>query len=129
MVGYEPIESFARRAADSFAWEDSFIRECYLTTDECGVNASGDSMGVAMVDGPRHARIVVALPWDANNSGIEFLFRELEIASVQSIHELTFEYSFDRRSGHSVRFCRDGGGGLGTLFVAKSVLVRSLGKH
>lgn len=129
MNNYIPIEDAVDRLRTDFDWSHSFVRECYFVTvrnfreyaDDSGGHFLGDT------DGPRNARLIVASAGNSAETGVEFLFFNVKVFSIQSFDELHFEYSRDPHSGHSVRFA-DFSSNRECWVNAETVLVRFLGK-
>ncbi|HEY2785138.1 MAG TPA: hypothetical protein VGJ05_09205 [Fimbriiglobus sp.] len=129
MNSYCPIEQVVGQLRSDYDWSHSFIRECYFATSHCFCEFVDDlgKQNVGDTDGPQNVRLVVACAGNATDTGIEFLFRGVKVFSVQKLDELTFDYNYDRHSGHSVRF--SGPNSVGDCWInADSVLVRFLGK-
>ncbi len=127
MNNYASIESVIERLQSDFDWSHSFIKECYLQTahtrcqfvDESGLTRLGD------VSGSQQCRLVVSCAGNSNLLGIEFLFANVSVFSIQTLEELEFGHEYDVHAGHSVRFT--GHNSRGECWInAQSVLVRFL---
>lgn len=129
MNSYIPIENVVDRLKSDFDWPHSFIRECSFASKHCMVE-DVDDLGqteVGDVYGPQYARLAIASAGNSQNYGIEFLFCDVGVFSIQTFNELRFVHEYDKHHGHTVAFS-DYDSGRECFIVAKSVMIRFLGK-
>lgn len=129
MNKYYRIQDVVERLTNDYDWTHSFVRECYFATshsmcefvDDSGETKLGD------VDGAQDLRVVIACAGNAVDSGIEFIFKDISVFSVQTLDELHFQYDYEVHSGHEVRFS-NAEQGRECFINAKSVFVQFLGR-
>jgi hypothetical protein len=129
MNNYISIEEVAERLKNDFDWSHSFIRECYFASKHCMVEFvdRASNRVVGDTDGPQFARIVIASAGNPMVFGIEFLFCNIRVFSVQSFTNLSFRYTYDRSTGHQISFS-DPHEERECWIVADSVRVRFMGR-
>lgn len=129
MNSYHRIEDVINRLKNEYDWTHSFIRECYFATTHCMckfVDASG-GIKIGDVGGPQNARLSVACAGNAVDTGIEFVFLDVGMFSVQAFDELRFRHDYSVHSGHTVAFA-NAELGRECYINAKSVFVKFLGQ-
>lgn len=129
MNNYQRIEDVSERLANEFDWPHSFIRECYITTSHtmCEFVDNSGEVQLGDVDGPRNVRLIVACAGNAIDVGIEFIFRDVSIFSLQAFDELQFTCNCQGTSGYSVHFT-NATESRECYIYAKMVLVKFLGR-
>lgn len=129
MNSYYHIQDVVERLRDEYDWTHSFVRECYFATSHhlCEFVDDAGNTKIGDVYGPQDLRLVIACAGNATDTGIEFIFRDISVFSVQVFDELHFEYEFDVHSGHTVHFA-NAKRGRECYIIAKSVLVQFLGR-
>jgi len=129
MNNYYRIEDVIDRLKHEYDWTHSFIRECYFATDHCMCEFVSDSGETKFGDagGQQNVRLAIACAGNADDTGIEFVFRDVSVFSIKALDELQFQYDYDVHSGHSVQFS-SAEGNRDCYINAKSVFAKFLGR-
>jgi len=130
MNKYYDVATIADKLSSQYDWSHSFIRECYLASNR-NLKDLADPRGdlkLGDVFGNYDARIVIACAGNADDTGIEFIFRDLVAYSIIQTVDTRFCYTYDKHSGHTIRFSDSMDAGELCFFTAKSVDVKFLGR-